>query len=173
MITPNTIFFLSRSAIKYAVNIYQALPNNTSRLLGGRMLTEHDHWCFWSLPDLTICYHPSDLSLPLPCETFTRAPPRDTPEQLYTPIMNRVEKVSHTGVVGCCITFELNTRSEAAGTVAHRTHTQKGSARWPASGMAFRLIKQNDKMVIWMSNGEKITRWPIKYPPYKKNAQLR
>ena len=34
MITPNTIFFLSRSAIKYAVNIYQALPNNTSRRCG-------------------------------------------------------------------------------------------------------------------------------------------
>ena len=31
---PNTHIFLSRSAIKYAVNIYQALPNNTSRRSG-------------------------------------------------------------------------------------------------------------------------------------------
>ena len=112
MITPNTMFFLSRSAIKYAVNIYLTLPNNTSRLLWGRMLAERDHWLIWRLPDLTICYHPSDLALPLPSKTFTRAPPRDTPEQLYTHIMTqveRVEKVSHTG--GGRLFRELNTRS--------------------------------------------------------------
>ena len=120
MITPNTMFFLSRSAIKYAVNIYQALPKHTSRQRWGRMLTERDHWSIWRLPDLTIYYHGTNLALPLSHTAFTRAPPRDTQEQLYTPIMNRVEKVSHTGVVGYCITFELNTRSQAAGTVAVR-----------------------------------------------------
>ena len=54
---PNTHIFLSRSAIKYAVNIYQALPNNTSRSRWGRMLTVRDHWGIWWLPDLTIYYH--------------------------------------------------------------------------------------------------------------------
>ena len=73
---PNTHIFLSRSAIKYAVNIYQALPNNTSRQMWGRMLTVRNHWGFWWLPDLTICYHSADLALPRPCVTFTRAPPR-------------------------------------------------------------------------------------------------
>ena len=92
MITPNTIFFLSRSAIKYAVNIYQALPNNTSRLRVGWMLTVRNHWGEWSLPDLTKCYHPSDLALPLPHTGFTRAPPRDTQEQLYTHRMTVVER---------------------------------------------------------------------------------
>ena len=53
---PNTHIFLSRSAIKYAVNIYQRLPNNTSREWGGRSLTEHDHWGIWWLPDLTNSY---------------------------------------------------------------------------------------------------------------------
>ena len=54
---PNTHIFLSRSAIKYAVNIYQALPNNTSRQRWGRMLAERDHWGIWWLPDLTISVH--------------------------------------------------------------------------------------------------------------------
>ena len=121
------------------------------------MLTERDHWGFWSLPDLTNCYHPSDLALPLPTETFTRAPPRDTQEQLYTPIMTvveRVERVSrmaHSGGGRLSRDRELNTRSERVDTRARRqAHSERVDtvARWPASGMAFRLIKQNDKMVI-------------------------
>ena len=59
----------------------------------GRMLAERDHWGIWSLPDLTIYYHGTNLALPLPHTAFTRAPPRDTQEQLYTHRMTVVEIV--------------------------------------------------------------------------------
>ena len=92
---PNTHIFLSRSAIKYAVNIYQRLPNNTSREWGGcRSLSttigafgdyqtlptrtrfvhvpSADIWLvWWRLPSLTICYHATDLAQPRPQKAFT------------------------------------------------------------------------------------------------------
>ena len=43
------------------------------------------------------------------------------------------------------------------------------SSSW--SGMGARLVKQKTKTVKWNGNGQKITRWPIKYPHIKKNAQ--
>ena len=94
---PNTHIFLSRSAIKYAVNIYQRLPNNTSRQSGAvRSLsttigafggyqtlptrTRFVHvttapiWLvWWRLPSLTNCYHGADLALPRPQKAFTNS----------------------------------------------------------------------------------------------------
>ena len=53
--------------------------------MGWVSLTEHDHWGFWWLPDLTKHYHSRDLALPLPSRTFTRAPPRTRGEAIiYT-----------------------------------------------------------------------------------------
>jgi len=102
---PNTHIFLSRSAIKYAVNIYQRLPNNTSREWGGCSLIEtigafggyqtlptrtrfvhvqsaDIRLVWWRLPSLTNCYHGADLSLPRPRGHFTKAPPRGRREAI-------------------------------------------------------------------------------------------